>query len=141
MWTTRKRKKKRIGSKAMSQRLGYPAICRLVAAAACALLLSAGLAAAKKDQDAKIRSVQGVVNNAQGEAVNGAVVQLKNTKTLQIFSFITRDNGAFSFHGLSTDVDYELRADFDGASSPAKTLSSFDTRRQPVVNLKLEPKR
>jgi hypothetical protein len=65
---------------------------------------------------------------------------LKNTKTLQIRSFITRDSGAYYFHGLNTDVDYELRADFDGASSKTRTLSSFDTRKEPVVNLKLESK-
>jgi hypothetical protein len=125
----------------MSQKLGYLAIRRLLAAAACALLLSAGAAWAKKDENANIRSVQGVVSSAQGEALNGAVVQLKNTKTLQIRSFITRDNGAYYFHGLNTDVDYEIRADFDGASSKARTLSSFDTRKQPVVNLKLEQKK
>jgi opacity protein-like surface antigen len=126
----------------MSQSLGYPAMRRLLAAAACALLLSAAAAwAAKKDENANIRSVQGVVNNAQGEAVNGAVVQLKNTKTLQIRSFITRDNGTYYFHGLNTDVDYELRADSDGASSGSKTLSSFDSRKQAVVNLKLAPKK
>jgi len=122
----------------MSRNLSY----RLFAVAAFALLLAAGAAwAKKKDENANIRSVQGVVNNAQGEAVNGAVVQLKNTKNLQIRSFITRDNGTYFFHGLSTDVDYELRADFDGASSGAKTLSSFDSRKQPVVNLKLEQKK
>ena len=127
----------------MSWNLGDSAIRRLFAAAMCALLLlAAGAAwAEKKDENANIRSVQGVVNNAQGEAVNGAVVQLKNTKTLQIRSFITRDNGAYYFHGLSTDVDYEIRADFDGASSAARTLSSFDTRKQPVVNLKLATKK
>ncbi|MGC9952365.1 MAG: carboxypeptidase-like regulatory domain-containing protein [Bryobacteraceae bacterium] len=124
----------------MSQGAGYPARRGLLAALACALLL-AGAAAAKKDENATIRSVQGVVSNAQGQAVDGAVVQLKNTKTLQIFSFITRDHGAYYFHGLSRDVDYELRADFDGASSGTRTLSSFDTRKQPVVNLKLEPKK
>jgi len=126
----------------MSRDLGDSAIRRLFAAAACALLLSAGTVQAdKKDENANIRSVQGVVNDAQGGAVNGAVVQLKNTKTLQIRSFITRDNGAYYFHGLSTDVDYEIRADFDGASSAARTLSSFDTRKQPVVNLKLATKK
>jgi len=96
---------------------------------------------AKKDENANIRSVQGVVRNAEGTAVNGAVVQLKNTKTLQIRSFITRDNGAYYFHGLSTDIDYELRAESDGASSPAKTLSSFDSRKEAVMNLKLERKK
>ena len=121
----------------MSRTMGY----RLFAVAACALLLSTSAAwAEKKDENANIRTVQGVVSNAQGEAVNGAVVQLKNTKTLQIRSFITRDNGSYYFHGLNTDVDYELRADSDGISSGAKTLSSFDTRKQAVVNLKLEKK-
>lgn len=122
----------------MSRNLGS----RLFVAAACVLLASVGAAwAAKKDENANIRTVQGVVSNAHGEAVNGAVVQLKNTKTLQIRSFITRDAGNYYFHGLSTDVDYELRADSDGASSGAKTLSSFDSRKQAVVNLKLEPKK
>ena len=114
---------------------------RVLAAVVCALLLSVGASFAKKDENANIRSVQGVVNNEKGDAVNGAVVQLKNTKTLQIRSFITRDNGTYYFHGLSTDVDYELRADSDGNSSGAKTLSAFDTRKQAVVNLKLEPKK
>jgi hypothetical protein len=114
----------------------------VLAAAVCALMLSTGAARAeKKDENANIRTVQGVVRNPQDEAVNGAVVQLKNTKTLQIRSFITRDNGTFYFHGLSTDVDYELRADYEGGSSATKTLSSFDSRKTAVVNLKLEPKK
>ena len=50
-------------------------------------------------------------------AVVGAVVQLKDTKTLQIRSFITQDKGEYHFAGLSTNIDYELKADHDGASS------------------------
>jgi len=66
---------------------------------------------------------------------------LKNLKTLQIRSFITRDHGAYYFHGLSTDVDYELRADYNGTSSPDRTLSSFDSRKTAVMDLKLERKK
>jgi hypothetical protein len=125
----------------MPRNLGYRAIRRFVAAAACVGLLAVGAAsAAKKDENANIRSVQGVVSDTQGAALNGAVVQMKNTKTLQIRSFITRDNGAYYFHGLNTDVDYELRAEYNGASSKTRILSSFDSRKQPVVNLKMEPK-
>jgi Carboxypeptidase regulatory-like domain len=113
----------------------------LVLAAVCALMLAAPAPAAKKDENANIRTVQGVVRNVQDEPVNGAVVQLKNTKTLQIRSFITRDNGSYYFHGLNTDVDYELRADYQGASSGAKTLSSFDSRKTAVMNLKLSAKK
>ena len=112
------------------------------AALACVLLFSAGAAwADKKDENANVRTVQGVVRDADGAPVNGAVVQLKNTKTLQVRSFITRDNGAYYFHGLSTDVDYELRADYDGDSSTERTLSSFDSRKTAVMNLKLERKK
>lgn len=129
---------KRIGSSTMNP---GPAICRLLAAIACALLLVAGAASAKKDENANIRTVQGVVNNSDGQAVNGAVVQLKNAKTLQIRSFITRDNGTYYFHGLSTESDYEISATYNGAASETKKLSAFDTRKQAVMNLKLESKK
>ena len=66
------------------------------------------------------------------------MVQLKNTKTLQVRSFITQREGAYYFHGLSLDVDYELKAEFKGLSSPVRRLSVFDSRKKAVVNLKLE---
>ena len=94
----------------------------------------------KKGDDQSLRSVQGTVSDAAGDAVDGAVVQLKNTKTLQIRSFITKDHGSYYFHGLSPDVDYELRAEYQGASSPNKTLSAFDSRKQAVINLTLSKK-
>jgi protocatechuate 3,4-dioxygenase beta subunit len=110
-----------------------------------AILLLAGamaaFAASKKGEDQNVRSVQGTVFDSSEAPVNGAVVQLKNTKTLQIRSFITKENGAYYFHGLSPDVDYELKADNNqGASSPTKTLSSFDSRKEAVLNLKLSKK-
>jgi Carboxypeptidase regulatory-like domain len=110
--------------------------------AATVLLAGVGiaLAAAKKGEDQNVRSVQGTVSDANETAVNGAVVQIKNTKTLQIRSFITKDNGAYYFNGLSPDVDYEIKADFQGATSPTKKLSSFDSRKQVVLNLKLPKK-
>jgi hypothetical protein len=97
--------------------------------------------AQKKKGDTTTRSVQGAVTAADDSAVVGAVVQLKNTKTLQIRSFITKEDGTYHFYELSPDIDYELRADYQGASSGAKKLSSFDSRRQAVINLKLNPKK
>jgi hypothetical protein len=81
-----------------------------------------------------------MVTSPEDTPVDGAVVQLKNTKTLQIRSFITKQDGLYYFHGLSTDIDYELKADYQGASSPSKTLSSFDSRKEAVMNLKLNKK-
>jgi hypothetical protein len=95
----------------------------------------------KNAEDEKFRMVEGTVYDPQDQEVDGAVVQLKNAKTLQIRSFITRDKGAFYFHGLDPNTDYTLKADFQGATSPVRTLSSFDSRKKPVMNLKLEPKK
>jgi type 1 fimbria pilin len=91
--------------------------------------------------NANTRSVQGTVADTTNKPVDGAVVQLKDTKTLQIRSFITKGDGLYHFHGLSSNVDYELRADHQGSSSSNKTLSSFDDRKQAVVNLKLDAKK
>lgn len=107
---------------------------------AVAALVCAVAAPAQKSEDSNTRSVQGVVTTADESAVDGAIVQLKNTKTLQIRSFITKDGGAYSFQGLSPDVDYELKADHQGTSSSPKTLSSFDSRKKAVINLKLNKK-
>jgi Carboxypeptidase regulatory-like domain len=105
------------------------------------LLLCAPAAFAQKKGAETTRSVQGIVTVADDSPVNGAVVQLKNSKTLQIRSFITKDDGMYHFYDLSPDIDYELKADYQGASSNTKTLSSFDSRKQAVLNLKLNPKK
>ena len=116
-----------------------PLIRRTVVAVFLLALVTAALPAAqKKNEDLSSRSVQGTISNAAGEAVAGAVVQLKNTKTLQIRSFITKEQGEYYFNSLSPDVDYEIHAMMSGASSPTKTLSSFDSRKQAIINLKLD---
>ena len=79
--------------------------------------------------------------SAQDNPLVGAVVQLKNSKTLQVRSFITQENGVYQFHGLDPNVDYLLKADYEGASSPWKTLSSFDSRKQATMNLKIASKK
>jgi hypothetical protein len=88
----------------------------------------------------KTRDVLGAVTSPEDQPVGGAVVFLKNLKTLMVTSFYTKDDGTYSFHGLSPDIDYELRAESKGLASPSKTLSSFDTRKQAVINLKLSKK-
>jgi hypothetical protein len=104
---------------------------------ACALLCASGLYAQQKNEDATTRTVEGMVTNASDQAVAKAVVQLKNTKTLQIRSFITQDDGSYHFAGLGSDVEYQLKADHDGATSSWKTLSVFNTKKTAVINLKL----
>lgn len=84
------------------------------------------------------RLLAGIVTDADGKPLVGAVVQLKNTRTLQIRSFITKEKGDYSFAGLNKDIDYEVKAQFNGKTSPSRTLSSFDTKPAPVLNLQIK---
>lgn len=86
------------------------------------------------------RSVQGKVFDASDQAVAGAVVQLKDVKTLRVRSFITLEDGSYQFHGLSPDTDYELKATHEGRESRTRRLSVFDSRRKATIDLRLEPK-
>ena len=86
------------------------------------------------------RSIVGTVLDAHGAAVPNAVVLLKDTKTLQVRSYLAQNDGKYHFYGLSSDVNYELRAQADGITSPVKTVSVFDSHRIVTLNLKLKKK-
>jgi len=105
-------------------------------AAALLFAVTAGFA-----KDPQTRTVQGAVSAPDESLVNGAVVYLKNTKSLQIRSFFTQKDGSYYFHDLSPDIDYELKAEYNGLSSGTHTLSSFDTRKLATINLKLNAKK
>ena len=105
------------------------------------LFFTAASFAQKKGKQDQTRNVQGTVSASDDSLVEGARVYLENTKTLQVRTFYTQKDGTFYFHELSPDVDYKLRAEYEGASSPTKTLSSFDTRKDAVMNLKLNAKK
>ena len=86
------------------------------------------------------RSIQGAVLDSKGAAVPGAIVLIKDTKTLQVRSYIAQDEGKYHFFGLSTDINYELRAESNGMTSSRKMVSVFDSHKIVTVNLKLKKK-
>ncbi len=128
-----KRKKRKLRRSGISS-----AMPRWLALFAAAMLCACLSFAQSKKKEEPVRTVQGVVTAADDTPIVGAVVYLKNTKSLQVRSFITQANGTYFFHGLSPDVDYELRAENKGESSPTKTLSSFDSRKDANLNLKIK---
>ena len=94
----------------------------------------------KDKEDPTVRSLQGQVVDPDDKPAVGAVVQLKDTRTLQVRSFITQQNGEYRFSGLRADTDYEIKADFNGMTSDNKRLSNFDQRKIATVNIKLNRK-
>ena len=114
----------------------------LWALAAALLLCQSSAIADKKDkEDLNTRSVEGVVTDADGNYVAGAAVHLENTKTLQVRSYITKEDGSYVFHGLSSNVEYELKAEHQGATSDTKRISVFVTGSKVVRNLQLNKKK
>lgn len=92
-----------------------------------------------KERDRSVRTLSGEVRLADDTLVEGAVVQVKNLKTLQIRSFITLKDGKYNFQNLSASVDYEVRANWKEHASNKRMLTVFDSRLDPVINIKLEP--
>lgn len=86
------------------------------------------------------RVIEGVVRNSKGVPVPNAVVLLKDTKTLQIRSYIAQQDGNYHFYGLSTDVNYQVRAHDEQMQSPWKLVSVFSSRQHVKVDLKLNKK-
>jgi hypothetical protein len=84
------------------------------------------------------RSIQGTVLSKDGSPVPGARVLIKDGKTLQVRSYIAQADGKYYFFGLSTDIDYELRAQANGMTSPTKTVSVFDSHKLVTLDLKLK---
>ena len=94
---------------------------------------------AERREEANSRAVTGTVTTADDKLVSGAVVQLKDMRTLQVRSFITLDDGQYHFSGLRPDIDYELTAK-SGEMTATKKLSLFDNRKAAILNFKLEKK-
>src|SRR5262245_34738237 len=112
---------------------------------AVAALLAAGLALALAAQnakhDAQLKTVRGVVLDKSENPVPTGVVFLKNVRTNQVRSYIADNQGNYRFSGLDPNADYELHAEKEGAKSPTRNVSSFDSRMDIVLNLKLERKK
>jgi hypothetical protein len=103
------------------------------------------LASIANGQDAKheaqLRTVHGVVMDKSESPVGSAVVFMKNTRSNAIRSYISDDQGNYRFSGLDPNTDYELHAEKDGAQSQTRTVSSFDSKKDITLNLKIEKKK
>ncbi len=124
------------------RRLCIRAVALLVALGACLLPLYSrqAMPSVVGQNTGTTRSIEGSVLSKSGQVVSGAVVLLKDTKTLQVRSYIARSDGRYHFYGLSSDINYELRAESNGLTSKTKMVSVFDSHKVVKLNLKLVKK-
>ena len=98
------------------------------------IICCAGVSSAHRYQ----REIRGTVMDRDGEPLRGAVVQLKDLTSLEVRSYITPRNGAYKFHGLYTETDYELRVQYRGKFTRPKRVSRLSSHRDVNVNFRVE---
>src|ERR1700720_241895 len=103
-----------------------------------ALFLFALLALPAGAQQSELRTVHGAVLDKAENPVASAVVYLKNVRTLAVKTYISDRSGDYRFSGLDPNVDYEVHAESESMTSNTRTVSSFDSRKDIVISLKLD---
>ncbi len=84
------------------------------------------------------RVVQGKVVDSDGAGIKGATVYLKDNHTLAVKSYVANDDGEYRFGQLAQSADYQMWAEANGKKSGVKSISSFDTRNEFNITLKVD---
>ncbi len=115
---------------------------KLTLLAVVALVLAGTVAAAAQNskKEPLLRTVRGQVVDKDDNSLPSAIVFLKNMKTNGVKTYIADDAGAYRFSGLDPNVDYQIHAEHKGMVSAKHTISTFDNRKEIVLNLKVARK-
>jgi hypothetical protein len=97
-----------------------------------------GAAVFAQDRGPAQRVVQGKVVDGANTPIKGAVVYLKDSRSLSVKSYFSDDQGGYRFGQLSQNSDYEIWAENNGKKSSVKNISSFDNKSQFYINLKID---
>ena len=116
-------------------------LAKLLIAGVVLVAVVASLKAQDKKHESQLRTVRGLVMDKSDSGIANAVVFLKNLRTNQVRSYISENDGRYRFSGLDPNADYEIHAEKDGAKSPTRTVSSFDSRKEIVMDLKIEKRK
>ena len=118
------------------------AFLQLTVLVALSLVVSLPLAAQEdKKAEAQLRTLHGSVVDKDETPVASSVVYLLNVRTQAVKTYIADDAGVYRFSGLDPNVDYEIHAEHNELHSATRTLSSFDSRKDIEVVLKLSHKK
>ena len=91
-----------------------------------------------KERAPQTRTLTGMVSNQHGSPLSDSVVYLTNTRNMAVKTYIVGKDGMYRFPSLSPNIDYQVYAQFQNHKSDTKTLSSFDSRPNAVINLRVD---
>lgn len=124
-------------TKTRRSRQGAAILCVLLSLGAVPRTAAATTAAAESTKVPKLRTVEGEVCGRDGSPIQGAVVYLKDEKSLAVKSYLSDEQGQFHFRQLSMSLDYDLWAELNGKRSKTKSISQFNSKPDLRYKLKL----
>jgi hypothetical protein len=98
-------------------------------------------ARAQDQKEPELRTVHGSVIDKAENPVPSSIVYLRNMKTQAVRTYIADETGDYRFSGLDPNVDYEIHAEHNDMESATRTISSYDSRRDINLPLKLSHKK
>lgn len=104
------------------------------------LLVSVAAAAKEKEPQTPGRLLTGRVVDRQENVLPNAVVYVTDTRSRAVKTYIVGPDGMYRFPALSSTVDYEVYAQYNGKTSDTKRISQFDDRKVLSVVLKIDTK-
>jgi hypothetical protein len=96
---------------------------------------------AQEKKNAQLKTVHGIVMDGKENFQASAVVYLKNLKSQAIKTYIADEAGKYRFSGLDPNVDYEIHAEKGDMISGNRNISSFDSRKDLEMTLKVDKKK
>ena len=112
------------------------------------VLLATGCAIAQdqgqgngKNKGPQLRTVSGQVVDKDENPIAEAIIYVENMTTKSVQSHISDDRGNYEYSGLDPNVDYQIYAEHQGMTSSTHTISSFDSRTNVNLELKVDHKK
>jgi hypothetical protein len=99
------------------------------------LMLTASTAVA---QSRAMKVLEGKVLGNGEVPLENAIVYLQSSKDTSIRSFIATSDGSYRFGQISPDIDYQVWAQYKNVKSATKPISSFDSRKNVTIDLKIK---
>ena len=87
------------------------------------------------------KTLTGQVVDKEGKGLAQAVVHLKNQRTLEVQTRISDTEGKYRFNGLNHETDFAVHAEFRGGTSPTRSVSAFDEKKDVYLVLEIDPAR
>jgi pimeloyl-ACP methyl ester carboxylesterase len=92
----------------------------------------------RKNTGPKPKTIHGMIDDSNGNPLEGAHVLVRDTKTNVTRTLTTTPDGVYSGTAFPAGSDYEVTAEYRGQISEKKSVSSFLDREDNVLNFRFK---